>query len=116
LVVVTSLVGVGNVFLVIFWNQGPLRTSRIDDRFIGVVLPRGARAGFLTDVPTHGDWARYYLDAAYALAPNLLLPGDGERLVVANLRDPAQLESVCSRWRLRVVARGGSGVALLEHE
>jgi hypothetical protein len=102
---------------VIFWKGGRLATTRIDDRFGDLAgrLPRGERIGFVTDVP--GDGAgRRYLDALYALAPAMVLPGPDARLVVADVADPGAVARICARWQLRLVAQAAPGVALLERE
>jgi hypothetical protein len=102
---------------VYFWKAGPLRTLRIDDRFAPILkrLPAGERLGFVTDAP--GDLAgSHYFDVLYALSPRIVEPGPDARLIVADLADPAALPEVCTRFGLRVVARGGVGTALLEHE
>ena len=100
---------------VFFWKAGPLRTTRVDDRYAGLILPAGERAGFLTDV-AGGDAQRRYYEALYALAPNLLLQGPDARLVVADVQDPGQIEAICARWRLHVVRRASLGTALLEKD
>jgi hypothetical protein len=117
LIAAVSAVGVGRDLSVYFWKAGRLQTSRIDDRFAPLVprLPPRERLGFMTDAPGDMAGSRWF-DALYALAPRVLEPGPEPRLVVADLQDPAALDSLCARWRLRVVARGGPGVALLEHE
>jgi hypothetical protein len=102
---------------VYFWKPGALRTLRIDDRFAPLLtqLPAGERLGFVTDAP--GDLAgSHYFDVLYALAPRAVDPGPDARLIVADLQDAAALPKVCARFGLRVVARGGAGAALLEHE
>src|SRR5437773_12541295 len=81
---------------VFFWKAGPLRTTRVDDRYGGLTLPAGERAGFLTDV-AGGDAQRRYYQALYALAPNVLLQGPDAGLVVADGPDPAQAEAVRAR-------------------
>jgi len=117
LVLAVAAAGVLRDVSVVFWKPGPLWTFRIDDRFSGLAgrLPPGERLGFVTDVQGDAAGSRYF-DALYALSPRLLETGADHRLVVADLQDPAGLGALCSRRRLRVVARGGPGVALLEQE
>ena len=38
------------------------------------------------------------------------------RLVLADVADPAAIDQLCARWKLRVVRRVSPGVALLERE
>lgn len=107
--------GLGRDISVFFWKAGELRTTRSDDRFAGLSLPAGERAGFLTDV-AGADATRRYYEALHAFAPAVLLPGPDERLVVADLRDPENLQRICAQWKLRVARRGLGGAVLLEHE
>lgn len=100
---------------VYFWKAGPLRTTRSEDRFAGIVLPPGARAGFLTDAAGEGAVRRYY-EALYALAPHVLLRGPDQKLVLADVQDPAEIDRICAQWRLHVVVQGAPGVALLERD
>src|SRR5947209_14646509 len=94
--------GLARDISVFFWKAGELRTSRSEDRFAGLSLPAGERVGFLTDV-AGGDATRRYYEALHAFAPSVLLPGPDERVVLADVRDPASLERICGQWRLRVV-------------
>lgn len=98
---------------VYFWKAGPLPAVRAPDRFAGLSLPE--KAGFLTDA-TGGLADRRYYEALYAVAPQILLHGPGARLVLADVSDPAAIDRLCARWKLRVVRRLSPGVALLERE
>jgi len=115
--VVVAVPGVLRDVSVIFWKQGRLATSRIDDRFAGIEgrLPPDETIGFLTD--TSGEEVgRRYFHALYALAPHLILEGASARYVLADLAEPMQMTALCERWRLHVVVRGAPGVALLERD
>ena len=107
--------GLGRDISVFFWKAGELRTTRSEDRFTGLSLPAGERVGFLTDV-AGGDATRRYYEALHAFAPAVLLPGPDERVVVADVRDPASLERICAQWKLKILTRGPGGAVLLEHE
>ena len=98
---------------VYFWKAGPLPSVRAPDRFAGLSLPEAA--GFLTDAEG-GLAARRYYEALYAVAPQILRPGPGARLSLADVTDPAAIDRLCARFRLRVVRRVNPGVALLEKE
>lgn len=117
LAAVAAVPGVARDISVYFWKAGPLRTTRSADRFAGLTLPPGAKAGFLADADAKaGDAARRYYEALYAFAPSVLLPGAGARLVVADVADPTEIGRLCARYRLHVVARAAPGVALLERD
>lgn len=109
---------------------GTLRASmeepRPGDRYRAVrrLLPATGRIGYVSDVPVSaapgerpgaelGTWL--YEQAAYALAPLVLVLGDDRTdAVLANLVDPRKLEAVASQHGLRVKARLEDGtVALL---
>lgn len=98
---------------VYFWKAGPLPSVRAPDRFAGLSLPE--KAGFLTDAEGGLADRRYY-EALYAVAPQILLHGPGPRLILADAADPAAIDQLCVRWKLRVVRRVSAGVALLERE
>src|SRR6266849_1518337 len=91
---------------------------------VRLLLPATGRIGYLTDLPVStapgaregaelGTWL--YTQAAYALAPLVLVYGDDAvEPVLANLADPAHLEELARRHGLRVEARlEGGQVALL---
>jgi hypothetical protein len=91
---------------------------------VRVLLPATGRIGYLTDLPVStapgpregaelGTWL--YTQAAYALAPLVLVYGDdASEPVLANLADPAHLEELARRHGLRVEARlEGGQLALL---
>src|SRR5260221_1275516 len=101
----TAVLGLGRDFAGVFWKAGELRTSRSEDRFAGLTLAPGGRAGFVTDVPGAEATRRYY-EALYAFAPAVLLPGPDAPIVLADVRDPSSIERICAQWKLRVVARG----------
>ena len=108
-----ALAGVLRDVSVYFWKAGPLPSVRATDRFAGFSMPE--KAGFLTDV-AGGPGERRYYEALYAVAPQILLHGPGPRLVLADVADPAAIDQLCARWKLRVVRRVSPGVALLERE
>jgi len=109
-----ALPGVLRDVSVYFWKAGPLVSTSADDRFAGLSLP-DERSGFFTDAV--GGWAdRRYYEAAYALAPRVLLPRADLRLVVADVERPASIERLCAERRLHVVKRASPGVALLEKD
>ncbi len=114
----TVLVAAPGVFRdvsVVFWKQGKLATSRIEDRFrgIGERMPAGERAGFITDATGEASGRRYF-DALYALAPSPIVQGPAPRFIVVDLQDPAHLDAILADGRFRVIAQGAPGVALLE--
>jgi hypothetical protein len=111
------MAGILRDFSTVHWKSGPLRTSRIDDRFAGLLagIPPGERVGFVTDAPEPEAGSRWF-DALYALSPRIVGQGPEGRLLVADLLDPDGLLPLCARRHLRIVARGGPGVALLERE
>jgi hypothetical protein len=115
LALAAAVPGLGRDLSVFFWKAGELRTTRSEDRFVGLALPPGERVGFVTDVPG-ADATRRYYEALYAFAPAVLLPGPDARLVLADVREPESISRICAQWKLRVVARGTPGVALLERE
>lgn len=105
----------------------PLREPRreaIDPRYqpLRALLPPAGEVGYVSDLPAAvriGDDAgnlgtRLYLHAQYALAPLLLRYGDARApLVIANLSDPARLESVARDHHLQVIAIAAPGLAVL---
>jgi hypothetical protein len=100
---------------VVYWKQGKLTTSRLDDRFSGIAerMPAAERAGFITDAAGEASGRRYF-DALYALAPRPILQGQGPRRVVIDLEDPAHLDAILAAGNLRLIAQGAPGVALAE--
>lgn len=115
-----ALAGVLRGTSVHLWKERSLRgvpTTRIDPRYaqIAAVLPPAARLGYVSDEPLEtGRGGRLYFDALYALAPRVLSPDlDGQRLVVANVYEPASIERLSRQHGLRPVAIFG-GTALLE--
>lgn len=100
---------------VYFWKAGRLATTRPTDRFAGLAVPAGERLGFMTDVAA-GDADRRYYETLYALAPAIVVRGPDERLVVADVRDPAAIAEICARWKLHVAAKASPGTALLERD
>ena len=115
LALAAAVPGLGRDLSVFFWKAGELRTTRSEDRFAGLTLPSGGQVGFVTDVPGAEATRRYY-EALYAFTPAVLLPGPDALIVLADVRDPSSIERICAQWKLRVVARGTPGVALLERE
>lgn len=113
LVALSALPGVLRDVSVYFWKAGPLPAVRARDRFAGLSLPE--KAGFFTDV-AGGLGERRYYEALYALAPQVLLRGTSPRLLLADVEDPAAIDQLCARGKLRVVRRVSPGVALLERE
>ncbi len=102
------------------------RKERPESRYAQarLLLPRTGRIGYLTDVPVSaapgpregaelGTW--FYLQAAYALAPLVLVYGEaGTDPVLASVADPARLDELARKHGLRVDARfEGGRVALL---
>jgi hypothetical protein len=63
-----------------------------------------------------GDYLRRYYEALHALAPAVIVEGAGERLVLADVADPASIGRICAQMKFRVVGRASAGVALLERE
>ena len=114
--VLAAVPGVLRDTSVVFWKQGSLVTTHLDERFAGILekLPPAERVGFITDDNDPAS-ARYF-DALYALSPHLVFRGPDARYVVADVADPRQVEAIASRWGLRVVVRPSPGVALLEQQ
>lgn len=100
--------------------------ERIDPRYAAAraYFAPGARVGYVSDEkvdtepgpdPTNEAGLRLYQQAQYALAPVVLrYQDDRAPRVFANLRDPARLEALARGHRLRVVARLGPDLAVLE--
>jgi hypothetical protein len=114
LAIAIAAAGVLRDVSVFFWKAGPLQVTRIDDRFAPLLSQLGPkeRLGFLTDAPGALAGSRQ-LDAQYALAPRVVVEGPDESRIVVDVVDPRVIDELCSKWKLRVAARGGPGVALL---
>ena len=113
--VLVALPGVLRDVSVVFWKQGRLATSRIEDRFGGIAdrMPERERAGFITDAAEPAAGRRYF-DALYALAPRPIVQGEAQRFIVVDLEDPGGLQAILARGNLHVIAQGAPGVVLAE--
>ncbi|MBS2025495.1 MAG: hypothetical protein JST92_24105 [Deltaproteobacteria bacterium] len=115
LVVAAAAVGLGRDVSVHAWKESwPPRAQRIDDRFAAVrkLLPPDERIGFVSDLP--GELSgKLQFDALYALAPRIVVPGTGPRVVLAGGSSEFVLR-VCVAYRLQEVARVGD-LSILEH-
>jgi hypothetical protein len=124
--VVLSLVGLVRLSYFHFVSE-PLhepRRAHIDDRFQSLrgLLPPQGEIGYLSDEPPTSrptddpspPGTRLYEEAQYALAPLILRNGDDRAgVVVAQVRNPDNLDRVAREHGLRVAAVAGPGLAVL---
>jgi hypothetical protein len=107
------------------WRLGT-RGPRPEERYAALrsVLPRAGHIGYVSDEPIsvrpgafHADeWGTWlYQGAQYALAPLVLVVGDASTgIVLANVKDPARLETVAREHGLRIERTfSGGTVAVL---